>query len=106
MLIRVGGRQMGFALFCHRRPERSFKIRGYTFPLCSRCTGLVAGFFGALALFSLSIPLPFWLGLALTVPMAVDGATQFFGSRQSNNTLRLLTGFMFTLGFLAMVVKA
>ena len=30
---------------CHRIPERTFNIRGYYFPVCSRCTGFYIGAF-------------------------------------------------------------
>ncbi|WP_335645244.1 DUF2085 domain-containing protein [Methanobacterium subterraneum] len=29
----------------HRIPERTFKIRGHYFPVCSRCTGVYMGAF-------------------------------------------------------------
>jgi uncharacterized membrane protein len=31
--------------FCHRLPERTFKIREHYFPVCSRCTGIYLGGF-------------------------------------------------------------
>ena len=30
---------------CHRKPKRTFKIRNYYFPVCSRCTGFYIAIF-------------------------------------------------------------
>ena len=30
---------------CHRKPERTFKIRNHYFPVCSRCMGFYIGAF-------------------------------------------------------------
>ena len=34
----------GFGIFCHQRPDRSYFIEGHKLAVCSRCTGLYAGF--------------------------------------------------------------
>ncbi|HKM60570.1 MAG TPA: DUF2085 domain-containing protein [Candidatus Bathyarchaeia archaeon] len=103
LLLNIGEKRLGFAFFCHRRPERSFVIQGHTFPLCSRCTGLLLGFFGfiSLALFNLQIPL--FAAFMMLLLLAVDGTSQLTGLRESNNLLRLLTGVLFTFGFLSLV---
>ena len=31
----------GKILGCHQKPERSFFYKGYQFPVCARCTGVV-----------------------------------------------------------------
>ena len=33
----------GRAAGCHQIPERSFSYRGHPFPVCARCTGVIAG---------------------------------------------------------------
>lgn len=82
---------------CHRRPERSFFYKGKQFPLCARCTGTLAGFV-TLPLFALKlVHLNFLWIFLLMLPAWVDGTTQLYGWRQSNNWLRLATGFL--LGF-------
>jgi len=105
MFVNVGGSRLGFALFCHREPERSFRIPGYTFPLCSRCTGLAAGLGSAFALALLNFQIPLSAGFLLMLPMALDAGTQLLGLRESSNLLRFLTGFLFALGCLALLVK-
>jgi uncharacterized membrane protein len=44
LVFAIGG------VICHQRPERSFFVDGYQFPVCARCTGLYLS--GALALLS------------------------------------------------------
>ncbi|WP_458455685.1 DUF2085 domain-containing protein [Methanobrevibacter sp.] len=90
-------------LICHRLPERSFFFKGRQFPVCSRCTGIYIGFFISilfkyLKLFSL--PNNFLICFILTFPLLLDGFTQFFKLRESNNRLRLITGLMFGLSYL------
>jgi len=105
LLLNVGKKQLGFAFFCHRRPERSLAILGHTFPICSRCTGLLVGFFGFISLALLNLQIPLFAGIVMMVPMVIDGTSQLTGFGESNNMLRLLTGFLFTFGFLSLVVK-
>ena len=35
--------RLGNKCGCHQMEERSFKIKGYQFPVCSRCTGILTG---------------------------------------------------------------
>src|SRR6185295_8285985 len=42
-----------FSYLCHQIPERSFFIAGHKFAVCSRCTGLYAGFAVAAVLYPL-----------------------------------------------------
>src|SRR6185295_6345786 len=42
-----------FGVFCHQRPDRSYFIEGHKLAVCSRCTGLYAGFAITLLLYPL-----------------------------------------------------
>src|SRR6185503_9822080 len=42
-----------FGIFCHQRPDRSYFIEGHKLAVCSRCTGLYAGFALTLLLYPL-----------------------------------------------------
>lgn len=86
--------KIGFA-FCHRRKERSIKMLGYTFPLCARCTGLWLGFGMGFLFRILGSHIPLIFAITLMLPLIIDGSTQHFGLRESNNLLRLLTGILF-----------
>src|SRR6185503_13283173 len=66
-----------FAALCHQRPDRSYFIDGHKLAVCSRCTGIYAGFVFTLLLYPLirslrttTTPLPRWLLLA-TVPLGI-----------------------------------
>ncbi len=78
---------------CHRRPDRSIFINGKQMPLCARCTAIYGAYL--LLPFFYFIPYHLWnliLGVLLQFPMLIDGLTQRFKIRESNNTLRLITG--------------
>ena len=81
---------------CHRIPERSFFIKNHQFPVCSRCTGFYTGLVIYLVVnyfyphdYNLNILM---LSVILMIPTSIDGLTQYFGSRESTNTLRFVTG--------------
>ena len=88
----------GFAILCHQLPERSYFIDEHQLAVCSRCTGVYAGFALTLLLYPLIgslknpvTPRPSWLLLA-AVPLAIDYGVNFFGFWQNTHTSRLLTG--------------
>lgn len=97
---------------CHQKPERSFFIKGHQFPVCARCTGFYAGLAVYLIInhfykhsYDLNMLL---ISMALMVPVAIDGVTQYFGPRESTNTLRFITGFIGGIGliiFLKIIVR-
>ena len=82
---------------CHQKPERSFFICGYQFPLCARCTGIAIGHIVALFIapfhtFKYSIAL-------LLFPLAIDGTVQYCTPYESNNCRRVLTGTLYGFAF-------
>jgi uncharacterized membrane protein len=79
---------------CHRLPSRSFFFRGRQFPVCARCTGIVLGYLSYPAFFFGLVQLDLWIALALNIPALVDGVTQAAGWRESNNILRVVSGFL------------
>lgn len=83
---------------CHRIPERSFFIKGHQFPVCARCTGFYTGLLAYIIInsfnrhaydFNMLI-----VSMILMIPVATDGLTQYFGPRESTNSLRFITGFI------------
>ena len=94
---------------CHRKPERTFNIRGHYFPVCSRCTGFYIGAFSYFIyvyfnFVEYTIPLIF-IAFLMIIPTFLDGFTQLIGSRESNNILRLCTGLIGGIG-LGILIKA
>ena len=87
-----------FGVLCHQLPERSYFVDGHKLAVCSRCTGLYAGFAFTLLLYPLirslkrtDTPPRSWLLLA-TLPLAIDFGVNFFGFWYNTHTSRLLTG--------------
>ncbi len=97
---------------CHRKPERSFFIKGHQFPVCARCTGFYTGLIAYLIItrfYSHGYDFNMLLtSMILMVPVAIDGLTQYFGPRESTNSLRFITGFIGGIGliiFLKIVIR-
>jgi len=79
---------------CHRMKSRSLTIKGYTLPLCARCTGILAGYLLFPLLLIAGLHFSLLIGLFLNVPMVIDGWTQKRKYRMSNNILRVTTGIL------------
>jgi uncharacterized membrane protein len=87
-----------FGTLCHQLPERSYFIDGHKFAVCSRCTGIYAGFAFTLLVYPLirslrdtSTPSRSLLIFA-AAPLAIDFSLTFFGFWENTHTSRLLTG--------------
>ena len=87
-----------FSFICHQIPERSFHVAGHPFAVCSRCTGLYAGFALAALIYPLArslkrsdTPRRIWLMLA-AVPLVIDFALGYFSIWENTHLSRFLTG--------------
>lgn len=91
-----------FRPLCHQRDDRSFHLNGEKMACCERCAAIYAGMalFGLLFLIARGrIARLGWRGFALAaLPMAIDGLTQLIGLRESSTLLRVLTGALFGIG--------
>ena len=83
---------------CHQRPERSFSFKGYQFPVCARCTGIILGEFFAFLFVHRQVQ-SFKRGVFLIIPAFADGVIQLFKMQESNNARRFITGFLSGLGY-------
>ena len=90
---------------CHCRADRSFFYKGKQFPICARCTGEFIGMI-------VCIPIAFkiknlnWLYIILlSLPLIVDGFIQLFTNYESNNFRRIITGFLFGIAFIFILLK-
>lgn len=98
---------------CNQYPTHCFEILGTNMGLCARCQLL---YFGFLAIFITNIKYPFRVNaikaaalfVVFALPMTIDGLTQYFNYRVSNNVLRSVTGFFGGIGvyFLYYIPKA
>jgi uncharacterized membrane protein len=78
---------------CHQLPERSFFFRGYQFPVCARCTGVIIGYILAVPLYA-RFGVKRVLALLGGLSMLTDWLLQYFHVRTSNNPRRLFTGIL------------
>lgn len=84
---------IGKRIGCHQRADRSFFVKGYQFPVCARCTGVILS--SALAMIVFFIyPLSAWASLVLSFLMFLDWFIQRIGVKESNNIRRLITGLL------------
>lgn len=83
-----------YMFLCHRMPERSFFIKGYQFPVCARCTGILVGYIIGIIYIILCNKLRYTIELLLMLPMLIDGIGQYRGYFVSTNIRRLITGIL------------
>ncbi len=90
----------GLAAVCHQIPERSFHLHGFALGVCSRCTGIYAGFVAGLMFYPFvrslreeAMPSRRWLMLA-GLPMLIDFGGGFLGLFNNTFPSRAATGFL------------
>ncbi len=89
---------LAYSRVCHQLQNRSFQIEGHPFAVCSRCTGIYAGYVLGLIVYPFVRPLArtetparIWLLLALA-PAAIDLTGDFAGLFENTLLSRTLTG--------------
>jgi len=95
--------EAGEGLGCHQMPERSFFYKGYQFPVCARCTGVLIS--SAAALFSFCFikkKMSIKLCVGMSGVMLADWLVQYWGIQESNNRRRLVTGFIGGFGYVTL----
>jgi len=104
--------KLGAKTGCHQMSGRSFSFRGYQFPVCARCTGLLLGQIAGipLSLFFIKcdIRLLFCIAVFSTLPLGVDGLGQLKKLWTSTNPRRLFTGLfcgLFVTVFIIRLIK-
>jgi len=88
---------------CHQHPSRCFYLFGSNMGLCARCFSVYSTIFifCILSVFfdmRASLKTKSIIALSLCIPLLLDGITQYYGLRESNNFLRLFTGFSAGMG--------
>lgn len=80
---------------CHQHASRSYFLNGNQMPVCSRCSGIFISIgISAMIFVFFRIKMPFWMIIALIVPLALDGGIQLISSYESSNIIRLITGIL------------
>lgn len=85
--------QIGAKTGCHQRADRSLFYKGYQFPICARCTGVLIGYIASIITIIFILP-DFWLGFSFCAIMFIDWLIQFLKIRESNNIRRIITGIL------------
>lgn len=84
--------RLGNRCGCHQREDRSFKIKGWQFPVCSRCTGILTGQIIGIILYLTKIRIPIYIGLQFLLVMFLDWFIQYKKIKESTNLRRFITG--------------
>ncbi|MFR2534449.1 MAG: DUF2085 domain-containing protein [Clostridia bacterium] len=99
--------RLGNRCGCHQREDRSFHIKGWQFPICSRCTGILIGQIIGILLYGIGrIRVPFWLDFVFLSIMFIDWYIQYRQIRQSNNFRRVITGSLAGIAQISILVKS
>ena len=78
--------------------DRSIWFFGLEKILCSRCLGILIGGTIGLILVINKYQIEIIWSVLLILPLIIDGFSQALKYRESNNVIRLITGFLFGLG--------
>lgn len=91
----------GSKMGCHQLPERSFFYKGYQFPVCARCTGVMISSVVAFITFFLFKPQKV-ICFILCLVMFLDWLIQRINIMESTNFRRIITGLMGGFGFMSL----
>lgn len=85
---------------CHQMATRSFFFKGFQFPLCARCTGILVGEIVACLLLLCNIHIDVFIAFLLICPTVLDGMIQLLGKYESTNFKRLFSGLIAGIGLI------
>jgi len=84
----------GAKMGCHQMPDRSFSYKGYQFPVCARCTGVIIGEFISIIAILCALKISWLYIVFMIVPLSIDGGLQYINVWKSNNVRRIITGIL------------
>ena len=84
--------RLGNRCGCHQREDRSFKIKGWQFPICSRCTGILVGQLLGILIYIFQFRIPIYISCIFLFIMFLDWYIQYKKIRESTNVRRFITG--------------
>lgn len=90
---------------CHQRADRSFFCKGYQFPMCARCMGVMIGYLTAAPIYFRK-RFSFWLYIILCAIMFIDWYIQYLKIKESTNLRRLITGILGGFGLMSLEIAA
>ena len=84
--------RLGNRCGCHQREDRSFKIKGWQFPICSRCTGILVGQLLGILIYIFQFRIPIYISCIFLFIMFLDWYIQYKKIKESTNMRRFITG--------------
>lgn len=84
--------RLGNRCGCHQREDRSFKIKGWQFPICSRCTGILVGQVLGFLIYIFQFRISIYISCIFLFIMFLDWYIQYKNIKESTNIRRLITG--------------
>ena len=84
--------RLGNRCGCHQREDRSFKIKGWQFPICSRCTGILVGQLLGILIYIFKFRIPIYISCIFLFIMFLDWYIQYKKIKESTNIRRFITG--------------
>ena len=90
---------------CHQRPDRSFFIFGYQFPICSRCTGILVGQIVGLILYIFGVRILLLIDICFLIIMFIDWFLQYKNILISTNIRRFITGNLAGIAQISIITK-
>ena len=97
--------RLGNKCGCHQREDRSFKIRGWQFPICSRCTGILTGQMIGMFIYLLGERISVYIDLVFLLIMFLDWFIQFKNIKESTNFRRFITGNLAGIAQMSLLIK-
>ena len=99
-LMRLGDR-----CGCHQREDRSFFIKGWQFPVCSRCFGILTGQIIGVLLYVFHVRIPFYIDFTFLLIMFLDWFIQYKNIKESTNIRRFITGNLAGIAQISIIIK-
>ena len=84
--------RLGNRCGCHQREDRSFKIKGWQFPICSRCTGILVVQLLGIFIYIFQFRIPIYISCIFLFIMFLDWYIQYKMINESTNIRRFITG--------------
>jgi len=97
--------RLGNRCGCHQREDRSFKVKGWQFPICSRCTGILIGQILGLILYICKIRIPLHIDIIFLIIMFLDWYIQYKNIKESTNFRRVITGTLAGIAQISIMIK-
>ena len=97
--------RLGNRCGCHQREDRSFKIKGWQFPICSRCTGILTGQILGIIIYLCGLKIPFYIDFVFLAIMFLDWFIQYRKIKESTNLRRFITGNLAGIAQMSILIK-